>query len=208
MNVASAFPRALIILGCRFVVASVLNTRRQTSVSKKTLNPTYAPKDSTFDFPIYLSLADKLGVLELVVWDKDMLSKEYLGEVALPLDHWFLEKDGTPRPYSWDDENNKVSESRPFDTVRGGAADSALGKPGVGLHRSHRDPPSLPFPSPYHISPPIIIPLTLSHSPSHSTFSRRATTPSRQAAFRSSSGLSHRRARTLFRSGMLCTESL
>jgi hypothetical protein len=43
----------------------------------------------TFDFSIYLSLADKLGVVELVVWDKDMLTKEQLGEVALPLDDWF-----------------------------------------------------------------------------------------------------------------------
>jgi phosphatidylserine decarboxylase len=38
--------------------------------------------------------------MEFVVWDKDMLSKEYLGEVALPLDDWFLEKNGTPRPYA------------------------------------------------------------------------------------------------------------
>ncbi|KAJ2928704.1 hypothetical protein H1R20_g8360, partial [Candolleomyces eurysporus] len=91
-----------------FVVTSVLNIRKQTTVAKKTLNPTYTPKDATFDFPLYLSLADKLGVMEFVVWDKDMLSKEYLGEVALPLDDWFLEKDGTPRPYAWDDPNNKT----------------------------------------------------------------------------------------------------
>jgi phosphatidylserine decarboxylase len=62
-----------------FVVVSVLNSRQQTPVAKRTLNPTYAAKDATFDFS-YLSLADKLGVVELVVWDKDMLSKEYLGE--------------------------------------------------------------------------------------------------------------------------------
>ena len=43
-------------------------------------------------FSYYLSLADKLGVVELVVWDKDMLSKEYLGEVALPLGDWFVDK--------------------------------------------------------------------------------------------------------------------
>jgi C2 domain len=62
-------------------------------VSKKTLNPVYPPKDSTFDFPIYLSLADKLGVLELVLWDKDVLKKEYLGEAGLPLEDWFREGD-------------------------------------------------------------------------------------------------------------------
>lgn len=87
-----------------FVVASILNSRYQTPVCKKTLHPTYAAKDATFDFPIYLSLADKLGVLELVVWDKDMLlKKDYLGEVSLPLDDWF--SDG--RPFSFND-------NRPF----------------------------------------------------------------------------------------------
>jgi hypothetical protein len=35
------------------------------------------------------SLADRLGVLELVVWDKDYLGKDYLGEADLPLDDWF-----------------------------------------------------------------------------------------------------------------------
>lgn len=91
-----------------FVVVSILNNKQKTPVENKTLNPTYAGKDATFDFPIYLSLADKLGVLELVVWDKDMLSKEYLGEVALPLDDWFLERDGvTPRAYEWDSDSNK-----------------------------------------------------------------------------------------------------
>jgi phosphatidylserine decarboxylase len=29
--------------------------------------PIYASKGATFDFPIYLSLADKLGAVELVV---------------------------------------------------------------------------------------------------------------------------------------------
>lgn len=73
----------------RFVVVSVLSTRQQTPVCKRNVNPTYAPKDATFDFPLYLSLADKLGSVELVIWDKDMLTKDYLGEVALPLDDWF-----------------------------------------------------------------------------------------------------------------------
>jgi phosphatidylserine decarboxylase len=47
------------------------------------------------DFPTYLCLADELGVAELVVWDKDMLTKEYLGKVALPLDDWFKGKEGS-----------------------------------------------------------------------------------------------------------------
>lgn len=91
----------------RFVVVSVLGTRFQTPVLKRNINPIYSAKDATFDFPIYLSLADKLGVVELVVWDKDMLKKDYMGEVALPLDEWFRE-DGV---YAFDDPNNKVLKS-------------------------------------------------------------------------------------------------
>ncbi|KAF8175240.1 hypothetical protein K438DRAFT_1608780 [Mycena galopus ATCC 62051] len=66
-----------------FVVASLLSTRHQTPVAKKTLNPGYAPKDATWDCSIYASIADKFGVVELVVWDKDMLRKDYLGEVTI-----------------------------------------------------------------------------------------------------------------------------
>ena len=48
----------------------------------------------TFNLPIYLSLADQLSIAELVVQDKDMLSKEYLGEVALLLEDWFANWEG------------------------------------------------------------------------------------------------------------------
>ncbi|KAF5359407.1 hypothetical protein D9756_003659 [Leucocoprinus leucothites] len=84
-----------------FVVVSVLNARQQTPVVKRTLNPSYNAKDATFDFPLYLSTADKLGALELIVWDKDMLSKDYLGEAALPLEDWFVE-----RSLSFEDPGN------------------------------------------------------------------------------------------------------
>ncbi|KAH7884251.1 phosphatidylserine decarboxylase-domain-containing protein [Phlebopus sp. FC_14] len=89
-----------------FVVVSVLNTRYHTPVIKRTTNPEYSLKDATFDFPIYLSLADKLGTVEIVVWDKDMLmKKEYLGEVALPLEDWFREGNA----YGFYDDRNKSS---------------------------------------------------------------------------------------------------
>jgi phosphatidylserine decarboxylase len=94
----------------RFVVVSVLSTRLQTPVLKRNTNPVYPAKDATFDFPIYLSLADKLGVVELVVWDKDMLKKEYLGEVALPLDDWFRQEG----VYAFNDPNNQVRPSTPY----------------------------------------------------------------------------------------------
>ncbi|KAF8144610.1 hypothetical protein K438DRAFT_1519172, partial [Mycena galopus ATCC 62051] len=81
-----------------FVVASLLSTRHQTPVAKKTLNPVYAAKDATWDFPIYTSVADKLGVVELVVWDKDMLRKDYLGEAGIAVEDWFPDS----RPKVWD----------------------------------------------------------------------------------------------------------
>jgi phosphatidylserine decarboxylase len=77
-----------------------------TPVLKRSMNPIYGPKDATFDFPIYLSLADKLGVVELVVWDKDMLTKKYLGEVALALDDWFRGEEGSA--LGFDDPGNQV----------------------------------------------------------------------------------------------------
>ena len=54
----------------------------------------YTAKDATFDFPAHLSLADKLSVVELVIWDKDILLKECRGEVALPLNDWFIDTTG------------------------------------------------------------------------------------------------------------------
>ena len=41
----------------------------------------------------YTSLAEQLGVMELVVWDKQTLTKEYVGEVSIPLEDWFCDKD-------------------------------------------------------------------------------------------------------------------
>ena len=96
----------------RFVVVSVLGTRFQTPVLKRNINPIYPAKDATFDFPIYLSLADKLGVVELVVWDKDMLKKDYMGEVALPLEDWFANN----RPYGFDEPGNTVCQSFAYRT--------------------------------------------------------------------------------------------
>jgi phosphatidylserine decarboxylase len=70
------------------IVVSLLSTRFQTPILKRCTNSINGPKDATFDFLIYLSLADKLGMVEFVVWDQDMLTKEYLSEVALPLEDW------------------------------------------------------------------------------------------------------------------------
>lgn len=103
-------PSPELIVFLSFVVVSLLSTRHQTPVCKRTLQPTYAAKDATFDFPLYLSLAEKLGALEFVVWDKDMLKKDYLGEISLPLDDWFVDRgsDDGVRPFAFEDAKNKV----------------------------------------------------------------------------------------------------
>lgn len=88
----------------RFVVASLSGIKHTTPVVKKTLNPVFQESEATFDFPIYLSLAGRLGVLELVVWDKDRLKKDYLGETSLHLEDWFTE--GSSKAY--DDPENTV----------------------------------------------------------------------------------------------------
>ncbi|KZP07697.1 hypothetical protein FIBSPDRAFT_278982 [Athelia psychrophila] len=106
------------ILGCKdllakgkdgssdpFVVVSVLDTHCHTPVIKRDTSPTYLPNTATFEFPLYLSLAHQLGSIELVVWDKDRITKEYLGEAAVLLDSWFRqESDGI---FGFDDPANQ-----------------------------------------------------------------------------------------------------
>ncbi|EIN06938.1 C2-domain-containing protein [Punctularia strigosozonata HHB-11173 SS5] len=114
------------VMGCRdlagkngsasvdpYVTISVLGKRHQTPVAKRNGSPLYVPKDATFDFPIYFSLADRLGVIEMVVWDrKDVLRKEYLGEVALSLEELFGEGAGADgAEISWASDQNKVRAS-------------------------------------------------------------------------------------------------
>ncbi|KAK6903556.1 phosphatidylserine decarboxylase [Kwoniella mangroviensis CBS 8507] len=68
-------------------------SRHSTKVIKKSLEPTFPPETSTFDFPIYLSLTGVIGGrgIECVLWDKDLMRKEYMGELTIPVDKWFPE---------------------------------------------------------------------------------------------------------------------
>ncbi|RPD72323.1 hypothetical protein L226DRAFT_524683 [Lentinus tigrinus ALCF2SS1-7] len=75
------------------------------------------------DFPIYLSLADKLGVVELVVWDKDMLKKDYLGEAWIPIEDW--SRDGNA--FAFDDMKNKNLVSTRNSTPATGGVQVKLG---------------------------------------------------------------------------------
>ncbi|KAJ9125079.1 hypothetical protein QFC22_000032 [Naganishia vaughanmartiniae] len=88
----------------------------QTPIIKRSLNPTFPAAQSTFDFPLYASLAAS-GLyrgrgLEIVVWDKDLVKKDYMGEVAVPLSQWFPE--GAREGALWD---SKANQGRPFELV-------------------------------------------------------------------------------------------
>ncbi len=87
------------------MVASFARSRFNTPVVKKSLNPQYDPKDATFDFPVYRSLAGRH--LELIVWDKDMLKKEYLGEASLSIGDWFGDASSSK---DFEDPTNKVCD--------------------------------------------------------------------------------------------------
>ncbi|WRT64623.1 phosphatidylserine decarboxylase [Kwoniella shivajii] len=71
------------------------SSRHSTKVIKKSLDPTFPPETSTFDFPIHLSLTGVIGGrgIECVLWDKDLMRKEYMGELAIPVEKWFPEGD-------------------------------------------------------------------------------------------------------------------
>ncbi|KAJ9108700.1 hypothetical protein QFC21_000020 [Naganishia friedmannii] len=98
-----------------FVSVSLPPTQAvQTPVIKRSLNPNFPAAQSTFDFPLYASLAAS-GLyqgrgLEIVVWDKDLMKKDYMGEVAVPLPQWFPAGSSAV----WD---SKADQGRPFDLV-------------------------------------------------------------------------------------------
>ena len=69
------------------IVISLLCKQEQSPYIKGTLDPIYPLKDGMF--PIYLSLAETIGALKLIVWDKVIIGSDHLGEIALPVQHWF-----------------------------------------------------------------------------------------------------------------------
>lgn len=51
-----------------------------------------------------------MGALELVVWDKDVIRKDYLGEVAIPLEDWFFDRArDKQRAFGFGQPGNEVS---------------------------------------------------------------------------------------------------
>ncbi|KAI9434949.1 C2 domain-containing protein [Lactarius indigo] len=85
-----------------FVVVSIWGKQFQTPVCKRDLNPKYEPEDATFSFPIYDPLMHEPGTLKFVVWDKDLIKNDYMGEYSLPVNQWFK---GTA--FAFDDPNNE-----------------------------------------------------------------------------------------------------
>ncbi|KAH8991212.1 C2 domain-containing protein [Lactarius akahatsu] len=85
-----------------FVVVSLSGERFKTRVCKRNLNPEYEPESATFDFPIYMSLAHRLGTLKFVVWDEDRIKNDHLGEYSLPIDQWIK-----GNAFAFDDPNNE-----------------------------------------------------------------------------------------------------
>ena len=91
-----------------FVVVSLLGNEFKTPVYKRTLNPEYAQKDATFEFPIFMSLVngvDGLDALNLkfTVWDKDLIGKDFLGKKVLPVNEWFKDT-----AFAFDDQRNQA----------------------------------------------------------------------------------------------------
>jgi hypothetical protein len=88
-----------------FVVVSTLGKEFKTPVCARNLNPVYNPQEATFDFPIYMSLLQRLGPINLkfVVWDKDFIGKDFLGKNTLSVNEWF-----TGTAFAFNDPENQV----------------------------------------------------------------------------------------------------
>ncbi|CAG7849378.1 Phosphatidylserine decarboxylase proenzyme 3 {ECO:0000303/PubMed:19286980} {ECO:0000255/HAMAP-Rule:MF_03209}; Contains: RecName: Full=Phosphatidylserine decarboxylase 3 beta chain {ECO:0000305}; Contains: RecName: Full=Phosphatidylserine decarboxylase 3 alpha chain {ECO:0000305} [Serendipita indica DSM 11827] len=85
-----------------YVTVRLLQKQFQTPAITANLDPEFPAAQSTFEFPVFASLIEALGALELIVWDKNIvMKKEYLGEVAIPIGEWFA---GTA--LTFDDPNN------------------------------------------------------------------------------------------------------
>lgn len=103
-----------------YVVVSLLRQRFQTPAVKRTVNPSWSAKDATFDFPIYSSVIEHIGGLELVIWDKDMLRKEYIGEVSLRVEDWFK------GAVAFDDPANEEFTTSVVSTKKGTASSGVI----------------------------------------------------------------------------------
>lgn len=97
------------------LISAIVWTLQVTSPTiPRTLNPVWSSGSET-EARLEMKLFDSRGLasqkVELIVWDKDRIGKEYLGEVSIGLEEaWGNPQDwvgGVP-PVGLDDEDNKV----------------------------------------------------------------------------------------------------
>ncbi|KAL0066519.1 phosphatidylserine decarboxylase [Marasmius tenuissimus] len=102
-----------------YVKVSLGTTTFKTPVMRYTLNPVYDAKKATFDFPI--ETCNPLP-LKFVVWDKDWIGKDYLGQTTLDARDWFLLGGQNPRPLAWSTAEILESFSIPLTSSQSDAA--------------------------------------------------------------------------------------
>ncbi|KAF9264310.1 hypothetical protein L218DRAFT_1027655 [Marasmius fiardii PR-910] len=122
-----------------YVVLTLGQIKQQTPAVSKTLNPVYDPRDSTFDF----SVTDgDVGPLEIVVWDKDIVGKDYLGEVALSVEDWFGSVDPQKRrPLAWTTADSLQGFVLPLVSTKNRTASQGEIKLKLGFLSAHQKEP-------------------------------------------------------------------
>ncbi|KAG9039968.1 hypothetical protein FRB95_004440 [Tulasnella sp. JGI-2019a] len=88
-----------------FVVVGLGRDRFTTPVVKRNLNPEYNSRDATFEFSLYRTTIGHIGALQFVIWDKDLMGKDYLGEAAISFDDLFKHQEPSPA-FAFDDPRN------------------------------------------------------------------------------------------------------
>ncbi|KDQ16140.1 hypothetical protein BOTBODRAFT_157427 [Botryobasidium botryosum FD-172 SS1] len=168
------------ILGCKNLTAADWNGKSdpyvsvtfarqkfKTPVISRNLNPIYQPKDATFDFPIYSSVVEKIGAnIEVIVWDKDVVGKDYLGEVSIPYNDWAAHSGRGPTSISYLDKGNSTFWMDLVSTKEKKTASGSVHMK-IGLAQPADNPRPLDFPHVYtdlqrHVAAAGLNPLTAS----------------------------------------------
>ncbi|KAK1236397.1 hypothetical protein PQX77_000337 [Marasmius sp. AFHP31] len=108
-----------------FVAVTLGQTQTvKTPVARKTLNPVYDPKDTTFNFPI---VGKTIEALKFVVWDKDWPRKDCLGEATVDFEDWFQSGDSQKsRPFAWSVAETQESFSIPLTSTKSRTTSQAV----------------------------------------------------------------------------------
>ena len=88
-----------------YAVIRVANKKYETAVIKKTLNPVW---NTSFD--VKLTESNIPPCITITVWDKDKFSRDYLGEVSIPIKQIFARNNGglnDGQPRTFEDPKNQ-----------------------------------------------------------------------------------------------------